>query len=132
MKKIDFLNALRSRILILDGGMGTMIQRLGLSEADYRGDRFRSVPGELKGNNDLLSISRPDVIRDIHRQYLEAGADIFTTNTFNSTAISQEDYGTQAFVREMNLASARLARENFMMDAIYPEFVRFLEDLRRV
>ena len=62
MKKIDFLNALRSRILILDGGMGTMIQRLGLSEADYRGDRFRSVPGELKGNNDLLSISRPDVI----------------------------------------------------------------------
>ena len=111
MKKIDFLNALRSRILILDGGMGTMIQRLGLSEADYRGDRFRSVPGELKGNNDLLSISRPDVIRDIHRQYLEAGADIFTTNTFNSTAISQEDYGTQAFVREMNLASARLARE---------------------
>ena len=111
MKKIDFLNALRSRILILDGGMGTMIQRLGLSEADYRGDRFRSVPSELKGNNDLLSISRPDVIRDIHRQYLEAGADIFTTNTFNSTAISQEDYGTQAFVREMNLASARLARE---------------------
>lgn len=122
MKKIDFLNALRTRILVLDGGMGTMIQRFGLSEADYRGERFRDFPGELKGNNDLLSITRPDVIRNIHRQYIEAGADIFTTNTFNSTSISQEDYGMQAFVREMNLASARLARqeaERFMAE--HPE-----------
>ena len=111
MKKADFLSLLKERILILDGGMGTMIQRYGLTEKDYRGDRFPDIPGELKGDNDVLSITRPDVIRTIHRQYMEAGADIFSTNTFNSTVISQEDYGMQAYVREMNLASARLARE---------------------
>ena len=111
MNKETFLNLLQERILLLDGGMGTMIQGYHLTEADYRGEQFTSFPGMLKGNNDLLSITRPDIIRDIHRQYLDAGADIFTTNTFNANAISMEDYGMGEYVREMNLASARLGRE---------------------
>ncbi|MDR2968904.1 MAG: methionine synthase, partial [Tannerellaceae bacterium] len=102
---------LRERILILDGGMGTMIQRYGLTEADYRGERFANCTGEQKGNNDLLNITRPDVIRSIHRQYLEAGADIFATNTFNANRISMEDYDMQAHVKEINIAAGRLARE---------------------
>ena len=88
-----------------------MIQGYHLTEADYRGEQFAAFPGMLKGNNDLLSITRPDIIRDIHRQYLDAGADIFTTNTFNANAISMEDYGMGEYVRDMNLASARLGRE---------------------
>ncbi len=111
MDKETFLNLLQERILLLDGGMGTMIQGYHLEEADYRGERFASFPGMLKGNNDLLSMTRPDIIRDIHRQYLDAGADIFTTNTFNANAVSMEDYGMAGHVREMNLASARLGRE---------------------
>jgi 5-methyltetrahydrofolate--homocysteine methyltransferase len=104
-------DALKQRILVLDGAMGTMIQRYDLSEAQYRGERFRDHPKDLRGNNDLLSLTRPEVIREIHEQYLEAGADILETNTFNSTAISQADYGLESVVAEMNLASARIARE---------------------
>jgi 5-methyltetrahydrofolate--homocysteine methyltransferase len=98
------------RILVLDGAMGTMIQAHGLGEADYRGELLRDHPRDLKGNNDLLCLTRPDVIAGIHRGYFEAGADIVTTNTFNGTSISQADYGTQHLVRDINLAAARLAR----------------------
>ena len=101
---------LAERILLLDGAMGTMIQRHSLTEADYRGERFADFGRELKGNNDLLTLTRPDVIGDIHRAYLEAGADILETNTFNSTAVSQADYGLQELVYELNLQGARLAR----------------------
>ena len=106
------LNKLVSeRILILDGAMGTMIQQYNLSEADFRGQRFEQLPGQLKGNNDILCLTRPDVIQDIHRKYLETGADIIETNTFNATSISQADYHTQDYVTEINRAAARLARE---------------------
>lgn len=98
------------RILVLDGAMGTMIQRFGLSEADFRGSRFGGSAVMLKGNNDVLNITRPDIIADIHRKYLEAGADIITTNTFNSQRVSQADYGLEAFCREMALEGARIAR----------------------
>src|SRR3954471_7112210 len=104
-------DALKQRILVLDGAMGTMIQRHRLSEAQYRGERFRDYGRDLRGNNDLLSITRPEVIREIHQQYLEAGADILETNTFNSTAIAQADYGLESIVTELNLAGARIARE---------------------
>src|SRR5262245_39223657 len=104
-------DALKNRILVLDGAMGTMIQRYGLSEEQYRGTRFKDHPKDLRGNNDLLSLTRPEVIREIHAQYLEAGADILETNTFNSTSISQADYGLEDIVAEMNFASARIARE---------------------
>src|SRR3954468_16496071 len=87
---------LATRILVLDGAMGTMIQRCGLTEADFRGDRFRNHPRDLKGDNDLLVLTRPAVISRIHHQYLEAGSDIIETNTFNSTAVSQADYGLSA------------------------------------
>jgi 5-methyltetrahydrofolate--homocysteine methyltransferase len=83
---------LKERVLLLDGAMGTMIQRYKLSEEDYRGERFKNHPCDLKGNNDLLSLTRPDVISEIHEAYLEAGSDIIETNTFNSTSISQADY----------------------------------------
>ena len=101
---------LAERILLLDGAMGTMIQRHGLTEADYRGERFADFGRELKGNNDLLTLTRPDVIAGIHRAYLEAGSDIVETNTFNSTAISQADYGLEELVYELNREGARLAR----------------------
>ena len=91
-------DALKQRILVLDGAMGTMIQRYGLSEEQYRGERFRDHPKDLRGNNDLLTITRPQVIREIHAQYLEAGADILETNTFNSTSISQADYRLESIV----------------------------------
>jgi 5-methyltetrahydrofolate--homocysteine methyltransferase len=106
-----FDRLLDERIMILDGGMGTMLQAHKLTEADYRGERFAGFQGQLKGNNDLLSITQPDIIRNIHRQYLDTGADIFSTNTFNANAISMEDYNMQPFVREINFAAARLARE---------------------
>jgi len=104
-------DALKQRILVLDGAMGTMIQRHSLSEAQYRGERFRAFHRDLRGNNDLLTITRPQVIREIHTQYLEAGADILETNTFNSTSISQADYDLQDIVAELNFEGARLARE---------------------
>jgi 5-methyltetrahydrofolate--homocysteine methyltransferase len=108
---LDTLNdRLRRRILVLDGAMGTMIQRHSLSEADFRGSRFASHPRDLKGNNDLLILTRPDVIDGIHRQYLEAGSDLIETNTFSSNAISQSDYGLDSIVYELNLEGARLAK----------------------
>ncbi len=102
---------LKERILVLDGAIGTMIQRRGLSEEDFRGERFKDHPVDLKGNNDLLSITQPDVIKEIHREYFAAGADIVGTNTFNGTAISQADYNTEEFVYEMNFAAAKIAKK---------------------
>ncbi|MDT8376889.1 MAG: methionine synthase [Mariprofundaceae bacterium] len=102
---------LSRRILLLDGAMGTMIQGYRLEEADYRGERFADWPSELKGNNDLLSLTRPQIIRDIHTAYLDAGADILETNTFNANAASMADYGMEALVYELNLEGAKLARE---------------------
>jgi 5-methyltetrahydrofolate--homocysteine methyltransferase len=102
---------LEQRIALLDGAMGTMIQGYGLDEDDYRGERFAGWDRDLKGNNDLLSLTRPQVIRDIHRQFLEAGADVIETNTFNSNAPSMADYGMESLVAELNLAAARIARE---------------------
>ena len=101
----------RDRILILDGAMGTMIQQYALTEEDFRGYRYRKTPGLMKGNNDMLNITRPDVVSDIHRKYLDAGADIITTNTFSSQRISQADYHLEESAREMALAGARLARK---------------------
>jgi 5-methyltetrahydrofolate--homocysteine methyltransferase len=103
--------ALERRIVVLDGAMGTMIQKHKLEEADYRGERFRDWPRDLKGNNDLISLTQPDLIRGIHQLYLQAGADIIETNTFNSNRISLADYGQEGFAREFNVAGARLARE---------------------
>ena len=102
---------LARRILVLDGAMGTMIQSYQLGERDYRGDRFADWRHDLKGNNDLLSLTQPGIIRAIHAAYLEAGADILETNSFNSTAVSLADYGMEELVYELNLESARLARE---------------------
>jgi 5-methyltetrahydrofolate--homocysteine methyltransferase len=120
-------DCLEDRILIIDGAMGTMIQRHGLTEADYRGERFRDWPRDVKGNNDLLSLTRPDIIAGIHRAYLEAGADIIETNTFSSTAIAQADYGMEKLAYELNLASARLARkEADDFTARQPEKPRFV------
>ncbi len=101
---------LKTRIAILDGAMGTMIQRFKLAEADYRGERFKDFPKDIKGNNELLSLTRPDVIRDIHEGYLAAGADLIETNTFGATTVAQADYDMQHLAREMNLQSAKLAR----------------------
>jgi 5-methyltetrahydrofolate--homocysteine methyltransferase len=101
---------LQQRIAILDGAMGTMIQRFKLDEATYRGERFKDFHKDVKGNNELLSLTRPDVIRDIHEGYLAAGADLIETNTFGATTIAQDDYEMGDLAREMNLASARLAR----------------------
>ena len=103
--------ALQKRILVIDGAMGTMIQRYKLAEADYRGERFKDWHKDVKGNNDLLSITRPEVIIAIHKQYLDAGADIIETNTFSSTSIAMADYDMQSLAYELNVASARCARE---------------------
>ena len=107
----SLLRALDERILLLDGAMGTMIQSYGLSEDDYRGERFADWERDLKGNNDLLSITRPDIIRDIHCRFLDAGADVIETNTFNSNAPSMADYGMQELVAELNRTAARISRE---------------------
>ena len=101
----------RERILVLDGALGTMIQKYNLSEEDFRGARFQEMPGQMKGNNDLLSLTAPHVIQDIHRKYLEVGADIIETNTFNAQRISMADYHVEECCREINLAAAKLARE---------------------
>ena len=106
----DIRKELEKRILVIDGAMGTMIQRHTLQEADYRGERFKDWHTDVKGNNDLLSITKPDIIIGIHKQYLEAGADIIETNTFSSTSIAQADYDMQALAYEMNVASAKCAR----------------------
>ncbi|HRN58477.1 MAG TPA: homocysteine S-methyltransferase family protein, partial [Agriterribacter sp.] len=99
------------RILVIDGAMGTMIQQYKLTEADYRGGRFKDWPSDVKGNNDLLSITQPQIITEIHKQYLAAGADIIETNTFSSTAIAQADYDMQSLAYELNVAAARCAKE---------------------
>ncbi|MGZ5124859.1 MAG: methionine synthase [Burkholderiales bacterium] len=119
--------ALKSRILILDGAMGTMIQTYKLGEAEYRGERFKDFPHDVKGNNDLLVLTQPQIIREIHEQYLAAGADIIETNTFNSTSIAQADYHMEELVYELNLQAAKLARaaaDKFeASDAARPRFV---------
>jgi 5-methyltetrahydrofolate--homocysteine methyltransferase len=108
---VTLTNILLERIMVLDGAMGTMIQRHSLEEKDFRGSRFTDHPIPLKGNNDLLSITRPDIIKDIHRQYLEAGADIIETNTFSSTSIAQADYKLESLAYELNFQSAKIAKE---------------------
>jgi 5-methyltetrahydrofolate--homocysteine methyltransferase len=107
----DLEQALKDRILVLDGAMGSTIQGYGLSEEDFRGEHFKDHPSDLKGDNELLSLTRPDVIREIHDLFFESGADIAATNTFGSNAISQSDYSLERTVRELNLASANIARE---------------------
>ena len=102
---------LKRRVLILDGAMGTMIQSYGLDEAGYRGDRFRNVDSDLKGNNDILSLTQPEIVKEIHDSFLRAGADIVETNTFNGTSISQADYVMESVVYELNKASAKLAKD---------------------
>src|SRR4028118_185968 len=118
-----FRAALKERILVLYCAMGTMIQSYGLSEEEYRGERFADHPGEIKGNNDLLSITQPGIIRDIHEAVLDAGADIIETNTFSSTSTAQTDYGMESLAYELNFEAARIARE--AADA-YTDKLRFV------
>lgn len=125
MKTIkDLLN---ERIVIIDGAMGTMIQRYKLNEADYRGERFKDWPTDLKGNNDLLSLTQPQIIKEIHKEYLTAGADIIETNTFNAQRVSLADYHMEELAYEMNFAAARIAREAIAeypkSEAADPKFV---------
>ena len=98
---------LSDRILVLDGAMGTMIQKYGLTEADFRGDRFQSHPLDLRGNNDILCLTRPDVVKEVHSAYFAAGADMVETNTFASTSVGQADYSLEAYVYETNVAAAK-------------------------
>ncbi len=120
-------DCLKERILIIDGAMGTMIQRHKLEEKDYRGERFKGWHTDVKGNNDLLSITQPQIIEEIHKQYLEVGADIIETNTFSSTSIAQADYDMQSLAYELNVASAKCARfaadEYTIKNAAKPRFV---------
>jgi len=110
-KETQLRNLLDQRILIIDGAMGTMVQRYKLEEADYRGDRFKDWHTDVKGNNDLLCLTRPQIIKEIHKQYLAAGANILETNTFNSQVISLADYDMQSLASELNVAAARVAKE---------------------
>lgn len=109
-RKAELYKALEERVIILDGAMGTMLQAYSFTEQDFRGQQFKNWDRPLKGNNDLLSITQSDAIASVHRRYLEAGADIIETNTFSSTRIGMADYGLEEYVRELNLASARIAR----------------------
>lgn len=115
MTRRDRIKALKAaakeRVLILDGSWGVMFQKRGLTEADYRGDRFLDHPGQMKGNNDILCLTRPDIVAELHDAYYAAGADISETNTFSSTSIGQGEYAQEAAVRDINLAAARIARE---------------------
>ena len=123
----ELLALAKRRILILDGAMGTMIQRHGLGEADYRGQRFADWPSDLKGNNDLLLLTAPQIIAGIHRAYLDAGADLVETNTFNATSVSQADYHLEHLVYELNKAGARVAREQCdAVEATTPGQPRFV------
>jgi 5-methyltetrahydrofolate--homocysteine methyltransferase len=108
---MNIKDLLQKRILIIDGAMGTMIQRYKLTEADYRGERFKDWPTDIKGNNDLLCLTQPQIIKEIHKQYLEAGADILETNTFNAQKVSLADYQMQELAYEINLAAAKIAKE---------------------
>lgn len=110
-RAMNIRDILKDRILVLDGAMGTMIQRYQLDEQDFRGERFINHRHPLKGNNDLLSITRPDIIKEIHRQYLKAGADIIETNTFSSTRIAQADYHLESLAYDLNFQSAKIAKE---------------------
>lgn len=124
---IDIQQLLKKRILVLDGAMGTMIQRHKLEEADFRRGWFENHPKSLKGNNDLLTLTRPEIIKDIHAQYLEAGADIIETNTFSGTSIAQADYDLQAYVYDINLHAAQIAREAAdYYSTLNPEKPRFV------
>jgi len=109
---MDIRKLLQKRILIIDGAMGTMIQRYKLSEAGYRGERFKDWPTDIKGNNDLLCLTQPRIIKEIHKEYLQAGADILETNTFNAQRISLADYHMEDLAYEINLAAAKIARES--------------------
>ena len=125
--KATIESLVKERILILDGAMGTMVQTYGLKEEDFRSERLKDIPGQMKGNNDILCLTRPDIIQDIHRRYLEAGADIIESNTFSSNSVSMQDYHVSDYVTEMNTAGVRLARE--MADkytAITPDKPRFV------
>ena len=118
---------LEQRILVIDGAMGTMIQRYKLTEADYRGERFKDWPSDVKGNNDLLCLTQPQIVKEIHKQYLEAGADIIETNTFNAQRISLADYHMEELAYEINLAAAKIAREAAdEYTALTPEKPRFV------
>src|ERR1700752_2215012 len=107
----DIKKELEQRVLVIDGAMGTMIQQYKLEEKDYRGKRFADWPKDLKGNNDLLSITQPQIIKAIHKEYLKSGADIIETNTFSGTTIAMADYDMQEFVYELNFESAKIAKE---------------------
>lgn len=109
MEKIE--DILQKRILVLDGAMGTMLQRYKFTEADFRGDRFKDWPSDLQGNNDLLSLTQPNAVKEIHRKFLEAGADILETNTFSGTTIGMADYGMEKLVYELNFESAKIAKQ---------------------
>ena len=126
-KLSDLTQALDRRILILDGAIGTMIQQYNLTEEDFCGTLFTNWPVKLKGNNELIALTRPDVLHDICRQYLEVGADIITTNTFSAQRVSQADYQTQDYVEQINRAAARIAREEAdRMTALTPDKPRFV------
>ena len=123
----NIYDILKEKILVLDGAMGTMIQQYNFSESDYRGIRFKDYPSNLKGNNDLLSITQPDAISAIHEKYLESGADIIETNTFSSTSIGMADYGMESIVYELNFESAKIAKtaaeKFYKMDSNKPRLV---------
>ena len=125
MQKIE--DILKDRILVLDGAMGTMLQRYKFEEKDFRGERFKDWPSDLKGNNDLLSLTQPQAIADVHRAYLDAGADIIETNTFSGTTIAMADYGMEELVYELNYESAKIAKQVALeyteMDPGKPRFV---------
>src|SRR5688572_23201157 len=122
-----FRQLLQERIVIIDGAMGTMIQQHKLEEADFRGERFKDWKHDLKGNNDLLSLTQPRITQEIHRQYLEAGADIIETNTFNSTSISMADYKMEELAYELNFVGAQNARKAVAdVEAAHPERVCFV------
>ena len=126
-KEQQLIEAARKRILLLDGAMGTMIQQYKLQEQDYRGERFADWQSDIKGNNDLLSITQPQIIYDIHSAYLEAGADIIETNTFNATTISMADYHMESLAKEINIAGVRLARKAAdAFTALTPDKPRFV------
>src|SRR5690625_3184737 len=121
----QLIELLDERILILDGAMGTLLQGYQFEEEDFRGDRFKDHPRSVKGNNDLLSITQSGTVKEVHRGFLEAGADIISTNTFNSTRIAMADYGMEDLVRELNIQSAKIAKE------VADEFSRLTPDKPR-
>lgn len=127
VKKVPLLDALQKRILILDGAMGTMLQRHKLEEEDFRGDKFKDHPHSLKGNNDILAITRPKIVEGVHDAYFEVGVDIATTNSFSGTTIAQADYHLEAFVDDLNFAAAQCARKSAdRFTALTPDKPRFV------